>query len=339
VYVSYREVSNKTKLLAHISGFISGFMISISFLFKIQHWPGANILMFAGVVITGLLFLPSLFTSKLKTAENSNKRLIYLLAWVGSFVYLAGFLFKVEHWPGASIMMITGSLIGLVIAFPMYIFNKYKDEKSVNVNFIFIAVAVTWIIIPTLLISLNLSQDSLRIFKQSNEESAFLTQSIGLKNDKIYEKLSSSTVSDKGVKKATFDSLKLQSDAIIAYLEKVKTDVAKVSDTFNSSGAINELLYGKNDDGESKIISEKIAGYRQYLIFLLGKDNSKEHILNSILSINKIQMIPEKTKVIGNYQQISFDYMTTINKLSWLQEDIKVAEGIVFREFSRQLSN
>jgi len=48
------------KELAYISGALFGSLTSLGILFKIMHWPGANILLVLGVAIFSLLFMPGI---------------------------------------------------------------------------------------------------------------------------------------------------------------------------------------------------------------------------------------------------------------------------------------
>ncbi|WP_417355070.1 hypothetical protein [Flavobacterium sp.] len=50
----------------YVFGFIASFLISTAILFKIMHWPAAGILLFCGVVILNLGFLPAYFYNKYK---------------------------------------------------------------------------------------------------------------------------------------------------------------------------------------------------------------------------------------------------------------------------------
>ena len=48
------------KKLAFISGVLFGSLSAIGFLFKIMHWPGANILLVLSIGLFSLVFVPSL---------------------------------------------------------------------------------------------------------------------------------------------------------------------------------------------------------------------------------------------------------------------------------------
>lgn len=48
------------KQLAFISGGLSSSLIILGSLFKVQHWPGAGIILVVGLCIFSILFIPSM---------------------------------------------------------------------------------------------------------------------------------------------------------------------------------------------------------------------------------------------------------------------------------------
>jgi len=47
------------KKLAYFSGALTSMMILLGMLFKIMHWPGANILLTLGIAGLAVIFIPS----------------------------------------------------------------------------------------------------------------------------------------------------------------------------------------------------------------------------------------------------------------------------------------
>jgi len=48
------------KKIAFVSGALSFSLVALGILFKIQHWPGASILLVLGLGINALIFIPSI---------------------------------------------------------------------------------------------------------------------------------------------------------------------------------------------------------------------------------------------------------------------------------------
>ncbi len=57
------------------------------------------------------------------------KRAVYLIGFLASFTLSTGFIFKIMHWPGASILMLTGFLMLNIGFLPLYFYDKYKSAK------------------------------------------------------------------------------------------------------------------------------------------------------------------------------------------------------------------
>lgn len=57
------------------------------------------------------------------------KRAVYLIGFLASFLLSTGFMFKIMHWPGASIMMVLGFILLNIGFLPMYFYDKYKSAK------------------------------------------------------------------------------------------------------------------------------------------------------------------------------------------------------------------
>jgi len=49
------------KKLAFVTGALSLSLTCIGVMFKIMHWPGANILIVVGITLMSLIFIPSMF--------------------------------------------------------------------------------------------------------------------------------------------------------------------------------------------------------------------------------------------------------------------------------------
>src|SRR3989304_5524239 len=95
-----------------VSGIISTSLLMFGSLFKIYHWPGASVMITLGFLILCLLFLPSANYVMHKEKKDKSLMLLFISAFLGSFGFFLGILFKVQHWPGAGLMLTIG--IGLL---------------------------------------------------------------------------------------------------------------------------------------------------------------------------------------------------------------------------------
>lgn len=98
---------------------ISAAIIIIGALFKIQHWPFADMLS-----IIGLFSIPIIYTLYFFTTKKEYT-VIAFLKLVSVFTWILWRLFRVEHWPYADELQIA-SEIALLIILVAFILPNYK---------------------------------------------------------------------------------------------------------------------------------------------------------------------------------------------------------------------
>ncbi|MFP9115069.1 GldL-related protein [Flavobacterium sp. RHBU_3] len=57
------------------------------------------------------------------------KRTVNLLGFLASFTLSTGFMFKIMHWPIASILMLIGFALLNFGFLPTFFYQKYKESK------------------------------------------------------------------------------------------------------------------------------------------------------------------------------------------------------------------
>lgn len=57
------------------------------------------------------------------------KKIIYISAWLFSFIFVVGFLFKILQLPYSFILLYLGGTVAAIICFPLLFFQKWKENK------------------------------------------------------------------------------------------------------------------------------------------------------------------------------------------------------------------
>jgi hypothetical protein len=126
----YRRMKNTMKIF----GLLSLVMITVGALFKIQHWPGAGVLLVFGFILLGFLFFPSALWIMKKESKLKGSLFIYIMSIIGGIIFIFGILFKIQHYPFAGILLIIGfSSIGLILI-PAILISKLRDENARNLR-------------------------------------------------------------------------------------------------------------------------------------------------------------------------------------------------------------
>ncbi len=56
-----------------------------------------------------------------------RKKILFSASTIALLLIFAGSLFKIMHWPFASILLFLGFLILLIVAIPLFFFDRYKS--------------------------------------------------------------------------------------------------------------------------------------------------------------------------------------------------------------------
>jgi len=133
------------KKLIYISGIIIAIVLTLGTSFKIQHWPGAGILLTISIVFFALFFIPAaLLNNYQKEKKNAY---LYISIFLTLLISFTAALFKIQHWPGAGILVMIGLIVPFVIFLPAYIsyYNRSANKDItgfIAVLFLLVFVAV-----------------------------------------------------------------------------------------------------------------------------------------------------------------------------------------------------
>jgi translation initiation factor 2 beta subunit (eIF-2beta)/eIF-5 len=106
----------------------------------------------------------------LSDQENKAKRPVYILGAAGSVLFVAGMLFKMQHWPLATVFMLTGIILLCFLAFPMFTWLTWKEESHISSMFIFLVIGFLLIVVPGAMITLNLERSYQEYYYLNNEQ-------------------------------------------------------------------------------------------------------------------------------------------------------------------------
>jgi hypothetical protein len=112
----------------YIFGLVTAMIVTLGALFKVNHWPGAGILLIAGISVLVFLFMPLALFSSFKTEDNKNKRILYIITWLTICVVFLGMLFKVQSWQGAGYLMLISIPFPFLVFLPVFLFFTSKHQ-------------------------------------------------------------------------------------------------------------------------------------------------------------------------------------------------------------------
>ena len=151
------EASNSGKNVAGIIGAISASVLNLGISFKFQHWPGAGVMIVLGLASFALVFIPMLLRKKLKGEPSERKTLMNTLGASGLTLFALGILFKIQHWPGAAIMLGLSVFLLFFGYFLMYMSDKTinAEEKTSYLRKAYLSVIIGSVVTSLIMVALN----------------------------------------------------------------------------------------------------------------------------------------------------------------------------------------
>lgn len=142
-------------------GLATAMIIVLGTMFKVNHWPGAGILLIGGISVLVIVFLPVALVNSLKDEDNKSKRLLYIITWLTSFVLFTGMLFKIQHWPGAGYLMLISIPFPFLVFLPVFLIVTSKNKEHSIFNTVYMLFLLMILSCFTALLSLNVSKEKM----------------------------------------------------------------------------------------------------------------------------------------------------------------------------------
>lgn len=345
VYVLYTEnKSSKKHLFMHLSGLFSTVIILLGILFKVQHWPSAGILLPLGMVLAALVFLPSLVFSKISDDKGEGKKSAYLAGLFAGLLYIAGFLFKIMHWPGAGILILLGLIITVAVFLPAYSYAHFKNEVHVKGSFIFLTFVVMMAVLTISLMSLTVSKNVFNEFVVTETQMENVLDDLTAKTTILAENLSINNQTE-----GDFVIISEKANEIDHWIEALKRELISIADPeskalkndkINYKHIINksdtnipfEVLIGPETNGKAYQLEEMLVSYKEMLLSA-SNDNKFASSVNLLLDLSQEPTMHEHTYSWVEFQFNHRTLISTLNSLTCIQIQVRLAEKEMIETF------
>lgn len=146
--LTYKNYYTMKKVMIYSGTFSAAAMI-FGIIFKFMHWPGASACLILGISISSLIFLPLLFTLKVKEKQSSKDKLILGLGVLSGILMSLFVLFRIMRWPGTLELGLTSVAILGFIFLPIYFFsgirNPDKKMNTLTVSILIVMLCGLWL--------------------------------------------------------------------------------------------------------------------------------------------------------------------------------------------------
>lgn len=316
-------------------------------LFKLQHWPGASIMILLGILFC-IFYLFYWLSESRKTMSSSKEKTAQTLLFVLMILTAVGAVFKIQHWPGAAILVM-GHLALLILVFiPVYLvyLSSETDENRKNSRFAFFIFYLG--ITGVFLARGGSSAFIMNTFTYPDRAIMAMNDNMVKHNGVLYEKaMADSSVRDKAARvKELSDNLVQHINLLKIYLLKeTDPDFAEMPEDSISLAKINHkdnfdiptiVLIGndpenpRQDANSAAELKNKILNYRQEMLNLLEEKHGADYIgLKTENSSEEGKTVSWETR---NFFHVPISVV--IIALDQLQNEVRYAESVALGQLT-----
>ncbi len=337
------------KKFMYILGTIAPSLLILGAFFKMQHWPGASVLIVLGAFLLGAVYLPVFAMVSMRDTRKKEKRVnktLYVTGVITGFIFITGILFKIMHWPGAGIALLTSVVLVVAVFIPVLVTHALKDKENQLQNFSILIFVLSFMAVNIMVFALRTSKNVLHSMVVSAlvniktndllESGNTLVLNEATMNDQLEpERLDQAAIIHKQTKELDEYLQEIMREILLATHEENQMAIAEdgsldliKANYFDVHKSTELVIFGTQlEIGKGPELMKSIDTHRVLLLSYAG--NRLDKVINEMLDINA--QYPEE----GSWLKETFaqtPMIAALISLSNLQFKIQFLEGELLKE-------
>ncbi len=313
----------------YFPGIASTTLMLFGCMFKIMHWPGANIMLILSVFLFCFYFLPVALIANYKSQEAPKHKTLHVVTFMTFFVCMMGVIFKVLHWPGAGVLLIIGLPLPFVLFLPVYIYSTRHERKENNINFLGLMFGMIFLAVFSVLLALSISKQVLRN---------------GITRDYSIER--STEFTEVAIGKTSSDNvIKKEADDLYVFIQDIKMQLLKMSENENvinkpenmwqmngvdGKSATSTILFAEGEKNKFNELQQRVRNFREKLLATRKANTQLNNLVNALFNTDVVkEMFPNGSIEELNWEQREFankQLIFVLGALSQIQNNVRVVE-------------
>ncbi len=355
-----REIQEETLLLVnqkyrimkkfmYILGLIAPSMLIIGTFFKTQHWAGAGVLIVLSLFLLGAIYLPVFVSVKIRDNRKAGKpvnMVMHIFGLIAGIIFIAGAMFKIQHWPGASIMILLSAVVTVAVFIPLLFVQAIRDKERQVQNFTVLIFVLCFVAITFMMYALRVSKNVLTAFSIAAEGHIASTEVIEARNMAYLDKLEEGS---SGEALLAGQEIRAKTEELHGFIQGMIVEmVLKTHDKNGEAiGQDGRIDFDKVDNKDEIYIvklvifgDEGIPGRGEELVRRIDEYHESLKEKANPAMAGRIDKLLD-TGRRGEFSWLQYCFLQTpmigaVNVLTNVQSNIRVAEGEVLAWLSGQ---
>lgn len=350
MWVLRKETKFKGKTFFAVISYVAFALFMVGVLFKVQHWSGASILLLLGSAMVIVIIIPYLLYQKVKSQSDKKLKTIYIVGFISLIIYLLGFMFKIQHWPGAAILLILGSISLTSVFLPIFTYNKYGKTNYISAQFIFLTIAIVYFNMFTLLLAMRSSTNVLQEFVRTNYELKKQNSVLNKLNSSNYQFVADSLPD----MNSTYVQFREKTDSLLNFIDDIKIGLIQFADEVDREKAqyllenqeyiknksninmVHFMMFGQNKGGYAYDLKNKLQEYNLFIRNNFKVFSDPEKNLKA-LSTDDVQSYYGEIISWENQYFHNQNVVNVISNLSIMQRNIQIIENVILHNAKEKI--
>lgn len=349
ILATYRKNGRKN-LIIHLMAIIGGMAVILGILFKFQHWPGGGMMLSGGWITLILIFLPVWIIMYSIQNKGRQETRIYAIGVIGLIIFKLGTLFKFQHWPDASVLLLVGAVIIGTIFLPIYARYLFGKHQHVNIRFIYLVIIIAFFLLFGTLTNLNLSKNLFESVSKTDYYARVESGYYEAENQRILENklFSDAEISNKAeIISARADSLcnfiyNIKGELLLKskgvdkpYLHKYIENIHLIPEKSNWK-VVDQIFFDEGGDGFASLLKNGLKNYEQLILDEIESDPQHVKKLNDLFVLDDISSYGFYET--WEYRMFKRNLMyLSITQLTNIERDIRLAENFMYSYYMNLL--
>jgi hypothetical protein len=335
----------RMKKFMFVLGIIAPSLLILGTFFKVQHWPGAGVMLTLSLFMLGAIYLPVFAMVRIRDTRKEGKKPnlpMYIFGVIAGIIFVAGAMFKIQHWPGAGIMISASAIVTIGVFIPILVYQAVKDKENQVKNFTVLIFVLAFVAVTFMMFALRTSKNVLDAFAITAENLITTNQVIEDRNEALIRQIDpGSAIADKALSVSeTADALdeyiqgimvdivlRAHKDNFVAVSENGDIDMYRV-DGKDITAGVHIVIFGDEGvPGKGKELRNRIDAYRELLMETAGPE----------LAYQAGQLLDTSPPddFYPSWEDFNFRYvpmMSALTTLGNLQTNVRLMQGEVLSQ-------
>jgi len=330
------------KKFMYVLGTIAPSILIIGAIFKIQHWPGASVLITLGTFLLAAVYLPVFAMVSIRDTRKNGKKVnmaLYVIGVIAGFVFLTGILFKIMHWPGAGIALTFSVLFTVAVFVPILVTHAIRDKENQLQNFSILIFILAMMAVNIMVFALKVSKNVLSSMVVTAMDNMAASEQVESRNALLLENLQSGEARliaqktqalDQLLQMTMVDILTATHERNLSAISSDQTIDLKKASYFDAHHGTGLIIFGDDaNQGKGEALQSALEEYRDLLKSHSG--NNLDETIDRLLYTGEYDRHQETVSWL-DFHFYHAPMISALNTLSSLQQKIRYLEGEVLRE-------